>query len=494
LKSLQNRSIVKRLYEIALKEYKEKRPSEIAGYRLKLSVLLQRGLGPGLILSGLKGQAVPYLLVANYGDHYRLYYILEDGRMLNADNVPTPEFDREQLKFQKATTKLFVIPKPEVPESKIEKVKKQLNEKFRYYIDLIEKQTFAKVRNIPVITIYQTSIDEKLVIRREADFIKFPLELVTHKLIEGFLITEAYRLIFPQFVQKTKHMRSLWNIGAYFLLAKTLKEEWLNYWESKEPLRERTTQINEALFHAFVHFLTYLGKFETTTFEDEQFEKIFSIFSKISKKTDSNPEIAAQCYLQLANHEGNFILKAALYFILAKQIDDAVKILKELAKFAVPEEIQKAKTVCEELATGQLSKLYSPSFETVSFPLDIQKLFNEAFEQVKTRVLEINRIHKEKGKLNDPFTIKIEIRNKTDLTFQHLILKDELPSKPTIDFLSSNSFNLPQISPHQIISVEYQINCAIPAKLRLDNGSITFEDLYEHRYIQNLLSTVVSFI
>ena len=142
-----------------MKEYKEKRPSEIIGYRLKLSVLLQRGLGPNLILSGLKGQTVPYLLVANYGDHYRLYYILEDGRMLSAINVPIPEFEREQLKFQKATTPLFVIPKPEVPESKIEKVKKQLNEKFHHYIDLIEKQTSAKVRNIPLITIYQIKPD-----------------------------------------------------------------------------------------------------------------------------------------------------------------------------------------------------------------------------------------------------------------------------------------------------------------------------------------------
>ena len=476
-----------------MKEYKEKRPSEIIGYRLKLSVLLQRGLGPNLILSGLKGQTVPYLLVANYGDHYRLYYILEDGRMLSAINVPIPEFEREQLKFQKATTPLFVIPKPEVPESKIEKVKKQLNEKFHHYIDLIEKQTSAKVRNIPLITIYQTPLDEKLVIKRESDFIKFPLELITSDLIEGFLITEAYRLVFPQFVQKTKHMRPLWNIGAYFLLAKTLKAEWLNYWEPKEPLRDRITQIDEALFHSFVHFLSYLGKFETIAFEDEQFEKTFSIFSKISPKTASNPEIAAQCYLQLANHQGSFILKAALFFILAKKMDEAVKILKELAKYSLTEEIQKARTFCEQLATGQLSKLYSPSFEVASIPPEIQKLFNEAFEQIKGHVLEIKRLHKEKGTLNDPITVKIELRNITDLTFQNVVLKDELPSKLGISILSANTFHLPRISPKQIITLEYQISCGFKSKMRFDTGSIAFEDAYGHRYIQPITPTILFF-
>ncbi len=249
------------------------------------------------------------------------------------------------------------------------------------------------------------------------------------------MITEAYRLVFPQFVQKTKHIRPLWNMGAFFLLSKTLKQEWLNYWETNEPLKDKITKINEALFHSFVHFLPYLGKFDTISFEDEPFEKTPSIFSKFSPKTTSTPEIAVQCYLQLAYHQESFILKAALYFILAKKMNEAVKNLKELAKFFLTEEIQKARTFCEQLATGQLSNLYSPSFDVASIPLNIQKLFNEAFEQVKSRVLEIKGLHKDKGTLNEPITVKIEIRNITDLTFQNAILKAELASKPRVSLL-----------------------------------------------------------
>ena len=50
---MSNRAIVKRLYEFAVKEYREKRPIGIIGYRVKLSVVLQRGYGPSLILSGM---------------------------------------------------------------------------------------------------------------------------------------------------------------------------------------------------------------------------------------------------------------------------------------------------------------------------------------------------------------------------------------------------------------------------------------------------------
>lgn len=488
---MQNRAIVKRLYELALKEYREKRPVGIVGYRVKLSVLLQRGYGPSLILSGLKGQAVPFLLLANYGDNYRLYYILEDGRMISAINIPTADFEREQLKFQKATTKLFEIPKPEVPENKIEKVKKQLNEKFQHYIEVIKKQTSCNVRKIPLITIYQPSLEEKLVIKREPDFIKFPLELVTHNLIDGFLITEAYKLIFPKFVRKTKQMRLFCNIGAYFLLTKTLKQDWLDYWEPKMPFKAKITQLNEPLFHSFIHFLCYLGKFETDSFDDEQFEKIFSIFSEISLKTESNPEIAAHSYLQLANHEGLFVLKAALFFILANKMDDALKILKELAKFTQSEDIKKIRILCEQLATFQLSKIYSASVEIESISLNIQKLFIGALEQIKNRVLEIKRLHKENARVDESITIKLEIRNMTDLTFQNLVLKDELPKKRFINLISSNTFQFAQILPKKIVKVEYQLSTHIPSKIRFDNGSITFEDSYGNRYTQSISPTFI---
>jgi len=490
---MSNRAIVKRLYEFAVKEYREKRPIGIIGYRVKLSVVLQRGYGPSLILSGMKGQAVPFLLLANYGDNYRLYYILEDGRMISAINVPTADFEREQLKFQKATSKLFEIPKPEMPENKIEKVKKQLNEKFQYYIELTEKQASCKVRKIPLITIYQTPLEEKLVIKRESDFIKFPLELVTHNLMEGFLITEAYRLILPKFIKKTKQMRLFCNIGAYFLLSKTLKQDWLDYWEPKAPFKAKITQINEPLFHSFIGFLCYLGKIETDVFSDEQFEKIFSIFSEISLKTESKHEIAAQCYLQLANHQGLFILKAALFFILANKMDDAIKVLKELAKFTQSEDVQKARIHSEQLSTFQLSKIYSSASEIELIPSNIQKLFVDALEQVKNRVLEIKRLHKEKERLNESITIKLEIRNMTDLTFQNVILKDELSKKHFINLLSSNTFQLPQISPKQNIMVEYQLSSEAPSKIRFDNGSIAFEDSYGHRYIQSIPSTTIIF-
>ena len=172
---MENRLLKKKLYEIALREYRDKRPTSIIGYRVKKSVVLQRGYGPSIIVSGLKGRVVPYLLLADYGEQYRLYYYLENGLLLNATNVPKAEFERESLKFQKATTQLFQIPKPSVPEKRAEKLKKQLNEKFQQFVNLIEKQTSCKIKLVPIITIYQDPVETKLVIKRERNFIKIPL-------------------------------------------------------------------------------------------------------------------------------------------------------------------------------------------------------------------------------------------------------------------------------------------------------------------------------
>ncbi|MHA1648989.1 MAG: hypothetical protein ACTSYB_02255, partial [Candidatus Helarchaeota archaeon] len=235
---MHDRYVVKKLRDLALKEFREKRPNQILGIRVKKSVLLQRGFGPSIILSGLNGQAVPFLLLADYGEYYRLYYFLENGIMLNAINIPRKQFEREQLKFEKATKKLFQFPKPQIPERKLEHYKQRLNTRFKNYLNSIEKQTSCKLPEIPLITIYQSPLEDKLVIKRERNFIKIPIELVTHELIDGFLLREAYRLVFPSFIKETEQELVYRLIGAYHFLPKSIKPKWLVYWSKKYPLKD----------------------------------------------------------------------------------------------------------------------------------------------------------------------------------------------------------------------------------------------------------------
>jgi len=489
---LQNRLIVKSLHDFALKEYKEKRPTEILGYRVKLSVLLQRGFGPSIILRGIGGQAVPYLILANYGSQYRLYYFLENGRLLNAINIEKQEFELEEAKFQKATAKLFQIPKPSVPENKLEKLKKQLNDKFQQFLTQIEKQTSCKIKTTPIITVYQSPLETKLIIKREQNFIKMPLEIITHKLIDGFLLREAYSLIFPSFIKKTKHADLLRLVGAYYLLPKSLHTDWIQYWEPREPLKIKLSQLNEPSLNSYLRFLCYFGKYESTPFLDPQLEKYSSIFFNLLGKTESISEIAAQCYLQLANHQGFFIIKAALFFILANRLKEAKKVLKELSQFAQLKEIHDLRIQCEFLASFQISKIYSSKFLLESVSRDLQKLYSETFDYIKTQLFEVKRIHKLEYFSSEAIRVKLKIKNLSDIPFQNIKLTDELPKKSQIEKFSSNTFYFAQIRPSEETSCEYEFSCETPQKLPFKNGTLTFEDTYGNHYVQLIPITLLN--
>ncbi|MFX1294184.1 MAG: hypothetical protein ACFFD2_04920 [Promethearchaeota archaeon] len=486
---MQNRRIMKRLYDRALKEYRDKRPTEIIGYRIKKSVLLQRGFGPSIILSGLKGQAVPFLMLADYGNQFRLYYILENGIMLNAINIPREQFELERLKFQKATTKLFQIPRPQIHEKKIEKIKKQLNEKFHKYINLIEKRISCKVKTIPIITVYQTPIENKLIIKRERKLINFPLGLISHNLIDGFLLREAYRLALPLFIRKTEHEQLYKLIGVYFLIIKSLKQEWLQFWEPKILLKEKISQYNEKIFFSYLKFLCYLGKYESMAILDPQLEELFSNFSQLSQKIDSIPELAARCYLKIGNQNDLFTIKAVLFFILANQLKEVKSTLKILSKISNSSELYKLKTHCEYIASYQLAKFYSTDLKLDLITFSIGKLFNEAFNHIKAQVLKIERIHEKKGSQSEPITIKIKIKNRSDLTFQNIRFEDQMPKKAQINFINPNSFYFLRIHPNEIITYEYKISCNTPKKINFKNGTLTFEDIYGNHYIQTFTPT-----
>ncbi len=488
---MENRLIKKRLYEIALKEFKDKRPTEIIGYRVKKAVILHRGYGPSIILSGLKGKVVPFLLLANYGEQFRLYYLLENGVIINAINIPKEDFERESLKFQKATSKLFQIPKPQMPEKQVEKLKKLFNEKFQKYIALIEKETSCKIKNIPIITLYQPSVGSKATIKRERDFIRYPVDLVGHKLLDGFLAREAYRLVLPSFIRKTSYTKLFGVAGAYFQLPKSMSPDWIRYWEPTLSLKTIVTPIKYTLFHEFLTFLCYLGRFESGKFSDSQIKKIFSDFPEHVKKGRSNPEIAAHCYLNMANHEGFYNIKAALFFILANQFKQARKVLKELSKFSQTNDVQTIRIQSEYLASFQLAKIFSNETNLKSISVDTHALFQVALEHIKNQIAEITRSHDSKGSISEPITIRLKIKNHSDLSLKNLNLSDNLPKKSKIEFIGANSVFLNQLPPKKEITFEYQIISEIPQKMSFKTGKLVFEDAFSNHYAQSIPPTQI---
>jgi len=486
---VQDRRIRKTLYEKALKEYRDKRPNSIVGFRVKKSVLLQRGYGPSILVSGLKGQIPPYLLLADYGSHLRLYYILENGIIVNAINIPKEDFTHEELKFQKATSKLFRIPKFVVPEKKLEKLKRQINAKFQTILSRIERQTSCNATKVPIITIYQDPVEAKAIIKREEYFLKFPLELINHKLRDGFIIREAFKLVLPLFTKKTAQKKILELIGTYHLLAKTLRPDWLEFWNKNPKFRETLAILTEPIFNSYLQFLRYLSNYELSFITDPFIDTIFSTFTKQSQQLQSNPEMAAYCYLNIDKIDSRSKIKAVLFFILAEQFDAAKNVLKRIPKRPESGEIQELRKLCQDLVAFRLSHLYTIDINSaIPFPT-IRKLFYEARDLIQSKVLYVRRIHDPKHLINEPIIIKLKIENQSDLIIKNLEIDDIISPKLKVELMNSPKFYFTQVEPHQSISCEYTIKGFVPQSVWFKNGRLIFEDVYGHHYIEAIPTT-----
>lgn len=482
---MQDRFIIKKLYDFSLKEYREKRPTEIIGYRVKKSVLLHRGYGPSIIVSGLQGQIVPFLILANYKEYVRLYYIIENGAIINAINIDMRDFQQEQLKFEKATKKLFQIPKSTVPEKKIEKIKQQLNEKFHNFISQIEKLTAIKFKQVPLITIYQEPIESKIIIKREKDVIKLPLELINHALLEGFLAREALRLIIASFVQNTEHAKKLELMGSYHLINKSLQQDWRQFWSKKSHIEKQMISLKQQLFFNYLNFLNFIGKYEMKRINDSKLQLILTTFSEFSPETERFPELAAKAYLDIANGEEYFLLRTALFYLLAHNPKNALKCLKEIPKSSKSENYSELFNYCEGIASYRFINILSSESNFKSIPLEFQDHFRDAFTEIQKQLLEIQRTHPQKSALNKSITIKFKIKNPTDLTFKNLRLSDPLPKRTVYEIIGNDSFYFPELTPNQTLSCEYELICTSPQKNFLfKNGNITFEDTFNNNYVQ----------
>jgi hypothetical protein len=65
------RSILKKLIHFAQREYQEKHPKSVKVYRLKSKSILTRGILPSLNIKQIG--PIAYLVIANYGENFRIW-------------------------------------------------------------------------------------------------------------------------------------------------------------------------------------------------------------------------------------------------------------------------------------------------------------------------------------------------------------------------------------------------------------------------------------
>jgi len=102
------KKIVKQLIHFAKREFREKRPFSVRVLRMKSERILTKG-GPLKVLSISQTSPVYYFVLAEYEDHFRIYYYSKDGLSLGARNL---ELDKSLLqKINKSSVVEYKFPK-----------------------------------------------------------------------------------------------------------------------------------------------------------------------------------------------------------------------------------------------------------------------------------------------------------------------------------------------------------------------------------------------
>ncbi|NHJ24114.1 MAG: hypothetical protein EAX89_06040 [Candidatus Lokiarchaeota archaeon] len=127
---MEPRNILKTLAHFAEREYKEKRPKSVKIYRVKSKSVLTRGVLPSLQIKQVG--PIAFLVIADYGEHYRCYNFSRQGILISGDNVePSPKFLKD---LEKSTKLEFQLPKKE-PITHPKDISAQIQDIFKRHIN-----------------------------------------------------------------------------------------------------------------------------------------------------------------------------------------------------------------------------------------------------------------------------------------------------------------------------------------------------------------------
>jgi hypothetical protein len=202
-----------------------------------------------------------------------------------------------------------------------------------------------------------------------------------------------------------------------------------------------------------------------------------------------NPELAANCYVNLAEYEELFGIKAVLFYILANQLKAAKDALKRIPKKPKSTLIHALKGYCEDLTSYRFSKLLNSDVGAAFASANLNTLFTEAFDVLKAHIISVERLHAPKYPINETITVQLKIKNLSDLWFHSININDELSKKTTVDLISPNKFYFTKLQPRDTRTCEYELAASSAQKLWFKNGRLTFEDPSGNHYVVTIPPT-----
>ncbi len=100
------RKVPKELIHFGKREYREKKPIQVRILRIKDTPLFKRGVLPSLMVK--QNPSIPYAILAEYIDMYRVYLFDSKGILLGAENAEKQSLVLEKL--VKSSKLIYHIP------------------------------------------------------------------------------------------------------------------------------------------------------------------------------------------------------------------------------------------------------------------------------------------------------------------------------------------------------------------------------------------------
>ncbi len=363
------RQIFLSLREFAKEEFEAKRAKRVEVLRIKKKGTLYYKIGP-----------IEYIVISYFENSVRIYYFLQGGFLSGADTFSLKDFEKIK-KLLEGKTKLLIrfeekIEKPPtLPElsAKIHKEFLKILEKLKYLCN-------CKPRKVPVISL-KKNLGKILIRNNEKVFLDVSL---LEKPYETFLISEAFHLLLPEFIES----REYWSKVLTVILTPDKCKHFPEYF----PGISTSSYIGEEKIKNIFMFLNFLKRFE------EHFNlKESGMLLQHVLAEDFNRDLyseASKLYqkIYLSTKNAFWAFKAALFNLIAWNLTDALEIAQKYLNNVndpTTKIFSEFITSSTNLTIKTVTKLLTKIRQNFSGKNKFLKLLSKSFEAVKNHVLEL---------------------------------------------------------------------------------------------------------
>ncbi len=478
------REIPKILKEIALREFKSKRPDRLEIRRARNTQIFRRGFGPQVAVLS-REKSIPYLMVLDYKNEFRVYQITEDARIVGGQNFTKEEFEKVKKNIIKYTNIIYKIIRPKPKEFTIEDLKEQINQDFKRIYQNLSNKINLQLRRLPYFSITPEYIAPNLrfgVFNEKNDIIILSDQYIGKELKIIFYREIFIRLI-PNFLSENVRAR-IGLLSTYCLLDELVEKNLVKeIWEKIEKIPFNLNDFDRHKILKLIKLLITFNKYNIFNFNEFESMKFIDYLLKLVEKSSYN-EIFAILYMNLyndkeinQNYRKNFLEYSICYYFLADQADKVPELLEKLENNG----IQELFYYLYELDWIKIKR----NLDLINNrPKKLKNLVERVIKNVGRRLIEIKIIPIQSDlQVDSKLQINYMIINKSKNNFYELKLKKVLfKPRNSMKILDSQTLKIYKLGPGESIESYLKFKILRPGKIVFKGIIIECRDENEQNY------------